>query len=150
MTAAVGCGFLLAILLGVVIAVLRNVNFMHLHNFAGADERFREGWRGFLKKLLLVFGATVCLSLVFSVHSGRLYVAVAEIIMRLTGMDALDRMALAQENSGILFATMDISCGFAGASVPSLFTLAEMFLIYLVYQVVCLLFVSKVNEPALI
>lgn len=76
--------------------------------------------------------------------------AVAEIIMRLTGMDALDRMALAQGNSGILFATMDISCGFAGAIVPSLFTLAEMFLIYLVYQVVCLLFVSKVNEPALI
>lgn len=35
---------------------------------------------------------------------------------------------------------MKISCGFAEAIVPNVFSLAELYLVYLAYQIMCLLF----------
>ena len=67
--------------------------------------------------------------------------------MRLTGMDHLDQVALIKGYEGILFATMRISGGFAEAIVPNVFSLAELYLIYLVYKVTCLLFGAQAKEP---
>ena len=147
--APVGGGFLVAILLGVVIAFLRNADIMHLQNLSGARTNLRVLWKDLLKRLLLVFAGVVVLTLFFDYFSGRLYTMVADMIMKLTQMDHLDQIALVRGYDDIPFATMRIAAGFAGAIVPNIFSIAELFLVYLVYKTMCLLFCSQMKKTVI-
>ena len=149
LTAPVGAGFLVAILLGIVIAFLKNADIMHLQNLLGVRTNLRESWKDLLKRLLLVFAGVVVLTLFFDYFSGRLYTVVADMIMKLTHMDHLDQIALVRGYDDIPFATMRIAAGFAGAIVPYVFSIAELFLVYLVYKVVCLLFCSQTKKTVI-
>lgn len=146
LTRPVGAGFLVSVLIGAVFVWLINMEFMHLSNVSTVQAAFRGSWKTLLKKLSLVLLGTMLLFFVFDVCQAQLQMAVSDFIMRATGMDRMDHLALLAGNDSIPVATMRISCGFAEMIVPNIIYFAELYLAYLIYQMMRLLFDSRARS----
>lgn len=137
-----GFGIVWAVLVGIAIAMLKNVRFMNWGNIHIAGENLKKKGKESLEKLAVLFVITVLLMLVFDYFSNELCTVASEIFMKLTGMSYIDQLAAASNETDILFGTMTLSARLGTVLIPNTIYMVDMYVVYVIYKLMGVLFVA--------